>query len=44
MNEDSITPGYVERKGGGLHPEIDRKWLNMMMMILYFKVLQESSP
>jgi len=33
MDEDSSRPIYVERIGGSLHPAVDRKQLNMMMMI-----------
>jgi len=32
MDEDSSRPRYVERKGGGIHPAVDRKRLNIMMM------------
>jgi len=32
MDEDNSRPRYVERKGGGLHPAMDRKWLNIMMI------------
>jgi len=32
MDEDSSRARYVERKGGGVHPTVDRKRLNMMMI------------
>jgi len=39
MDEDISRPIYVERKGGDLHPAVDRKRLNMMMMIyIYFYI------
>jgi len=34
MNEDSSRPRYVERKGRGHHPAMDRKLVKMMMMIM----------
>jgi len=30
MDEDSSRLRYVERKGGGLHPAVDRKRLNIL--------------
>jgi len=37
MDEHSFRPRYVERKRGGLHPAVDRKRLNMMMIYVSIK-------
>jgi len=35
MDEDSRRPRYVERIGGGLHPVVDKKRLNMIYTGVY---------
>jgi len=36
MDEDSSRPRYVERKGENLHPAVDRKRLNMIIIFIHF--------
>jgi len=42
MDEDISRPRYVDKKGGGLHPVVDRKWLNMLWSIyIYIYIYRE---